>query len=412
MEPNNSESMLYSSKLEAISAVALSSSLTDLEKRLQRFNIFEALGAVRAELRHSDFLAFLLDPQQSHNLGAAFLQYLLQEILVLSSGTRFNVIPDDLAQWSLTGVTVRREWRHIDILILDNAGEWAIIIENKIDADERPGQLEEYYEAVRQYYPGRTIIAIFLTKDGRSPKNPNSPFMPLDYRVVSEVLERVRVVSEQAQHGDTHALIAIAHYIGMLRRYVVSDSDIAQLCRKIYAEHQRALDLIYQHRPMPHLSIKDALKAMVQEDAKFKLEVDRSSRYMMMTVREWGKLPALQLSGRCALVYVFGFSDSHIQLSLQIGPFRPKEESSLRRRLLDMAASHRPPFHPPQETGSPQYTSIYTADFLERSPVSLEPQEVEEIRRKWSDLLAADGDFFAISSIVEAQDWLRQDSDH
>lgn len=239
VKSNGSESMVYSSDLEALNTVAFSPLLADLEKQLKQFNIFEAVGAVRAELRHSDFLAFLLDPQQSHNLGTAFLQDLLQEILVLSSGTRFNVIPDDLAQWSLTGATVRREWRHIDILILDNAGEWAVIIENKIDAEERSGQLEEYYEAVRQYYPDRTIIAIFLTKDGRSPKNPNSPFMPLDYRVVSKVLERVRVVSEQAQHGDTHALIAIAHYIGMLRRYVVSDSDIAQLCRKIYAEHQR-----------------------------------------------------------------------------------------------------------------------------------------------------------------------------
>ncbi len=407
VKSNGSESMVYSSDLEALNTVAFSPLLADLEKQLKQFNIFEAVGAVRAELRHSDFLAFLLDPQQSHNLGAAFLQDLLQEILELSSGTRFNVTPDDLAQWSLTGAIVRREWRYIDILILDNAGKWAVIIENKIDADERPGQLEEYYEAVRQYYPGRTIIAIFLTKDGRSPKNPNSPFMPLDYRVVSEVLERVRVVSEQAQHGDTHALIAIAHYIGMLRRYVVSDSDIAQLCRKIYAEHQRALDLIYQHRPMPHLGIKDALKIIVQGDSRFKLEVARSPRYMMMTVREWDKFPALQLSGRCALVYVFGFSDSHVQLSLQIGPFSPKEESPLQQRLLDMAASHRPPFHPPQETGSPQYTSIYTADFLERSPVSLMAQEVEEIRRKWSDFLVAEGDFFAISSVVEAQDWLQ-----
>ncbi len=34
-------------------------------------------------------------------------------------------------------------------------------------------------------------------------------------------------------------------------------------------------------------------------------------------------------------------------------------------------------------------------------------QEVEEIRRKWSDFLAAEGDFFAISSVVEAQDWLQ-----
>ncbi len=43
--------------------------LQRLEFLLDEFNIFEAIGAVRMELRHSDFLAFLLDPNQSHGLG-------------------------------------------------------------------------------------------------------------------------------------------------------------------------------------------------------------------------------------------------------------------------------------------------------------------------------------------------------
>ncbi len=34
--------------------------LGQLEALLDEFNIFEAIGAVRQEVRHSDFLAFLL----------------------------------------------------------------------------------------------------------------------------------------------------------------------------------------------------------------------------------------------------------------------------------------------------------------------------------------------------------------
>ena len=45
--------------------------LERLEALLEQFNIFEALGAVRVELRHSDFLAFLLNPNQSHGLAFA-----------------------------------------------------------------------------------------------------------------------------------------------------------------------------------------------------------------------------------------------------------------------------------------------------------------------------------------------------
>ena len=43
--------------------------LEELEALLSQFNLFEAIGAVRMEVRHSDFLAFLLDPAQKHGLG-------------------------------------------------------------------------------------------------------------------------------------------------------------------------------------------------------------------------------------------------------------------------------------------------------------------------------------------------------
>lgn len=56
--------------------------LERLEALLAQFNIFEAIGAVRQELRHSDFLAFLLNPQENHGLGDAFIKRLLQKILV------------------------------------------------------------------------------------------------------------------------------------------------------------------------------------------------------------------------------------------------------------------------------------------------------------------------------------------
>ena len=44
-----------------------------LHGRLSRFNIFSATGAERAELRHSNFLATLLDPNGSHGLNDRFL---------------------------------------------------------------------------------------------------------------------------------------------------------------------------------------------------------------------------------------------------------------------------------------------------------------------------------------------------
>ena len=51
--------------------------LAQLESLVDEFNLFEVIGTVRQELRHSDVLAFLLSPQERHGLGPAFLQQLL-----------------------------------------------------------------------------------------------------------------------------------------------------------------------------------------------------------------------------------------------------------------------------------------------------------------------------------------------
>ncbi len=48
--------------------------LLTLESRIGRFNIFDALRIMDAEIRHSNFLAFILDPAESHGQGQLFLK--------------------------------------------------------------------------------------------------------------------------------------------------------------------------------------------------------------------------------------------------------------------------------------------------------------------------------------------------
>ncbi|HVZ93516.1 MAG TPA: PD-(D/E)XK nuclease family protein, partial [Phycisphaerales bacterium] len=55
--------------------------LLQLEELLGRFNIFDALRLERVEIRHSNFLAWLLDPGESHGVGDLFLKALLMDLL-------------------------------------------------------------------------------------------------------------------------------------------------------------------------------------------------------------------------------------------------------------------------------------------------------------------------------------------
>src|SRR5690606_12205461 len=68
--------------LQALEAFVVDNdALLELEARIGRFNIFDALGIVRTEIRHSNFLAWLLDPAESHGLGGLFLNAVLMDLL-------------------------------------------------------------------------------------------------------------------------------------------------------------------------------------------------------------------------------------------------------------------------------------------------------------------------------------------
>jgi hypothetical protein len=54
--------------------------LQQLEATIGRFNIFDALRVDRAEIRHSNFLAWLLDPAESHGQGSLFLTEILKDL--------------------------------------------------------------------------------------------------------------------------------------------------------------------------------------------------------------------------------------------------------------------------------------------------------------------------------------------
>jgi hypothetical protein len=128
--------------------------ITDLEQfsRETRFayglNIFEAAGIQRQELRHSNFLAFLLSPQQTHGLGDAFLKRLVQKALNNSSIELPPISALTVALADFSDALVSREWRNIDLLIESKNNTFVFVIENKIDSSESEHQLSKYEATV------------------------------------------------------------------------------------------------------------------------------------------------------------------------------------------------------------------------------------------------------------------------
>jgi hypothetical protein len=373
--------------------------LEHLEARLDQFNIFEALGAVRVELRHSDFLAFLLSPNQSHGLGDQFVKRLLQRALA-SAPDQTPIRPIDLDVADLDTILVLREWHNIDILLLDEENGLAVIIENKIGSSEHSDQLRRYLETVRQHYPELRQICLFLTPEGEEPSNPK--FVPVSYSIIAELVEELIESRASTLGPDVRTLMA--HYSQMLRRHIVSESEIAELCRKIYRKHQRALDLIYEYRPDQQEAIREILENLVREEDG--LDLDHTSKsYIRFVPKEWDVAVLTEGKGwtrsRRMLLFEFQNHPDRLALYLVIGP----GPLNTRQKLLDMAKENRP-LKPAFRALGKSFNTIYKFSFLTaKSYEDTGRDDLEaEIKKKWAQFLARE--LPSILEIMKQQAWI------
>ena len=134
----------------------------EIQRSRSSFNVFEAVGAVRGELRHSNFLGYLLSPSRPHGLGAKPLQLILRKVLELIDPEDRPISSLELLVADLDGAIVHRESDSIDLLLEIEALNLILLIENKIRARAGEGQLSRYREIIERRYPGHQKLLVFL----------------------------------------------------------------------------------------------------------------------------------------------------------------------------------------------------------------------------------------------------------
>ncbi|HZW09877.1 MAG TPA: PD-(D/E)XK nuclease family protein [Phycisphaerales bacterium] len=216
--------------------------LLQLEELIGRFNVFDALRIARAEIRHSNFLAWLLDPAESHGQGDLFLKAVLMDLLRQAPPSLRPLSPVELDGDELRGVEIRREWKNIDLLIRCEKPAFVVAIENKVDSGEHSGQLSRYAGIVHQQFPGLPPMFVFLTPDADEPSD--AGWAPYSYAEIHRVLQRVRRTNAASLGGDV--AVFLEHYLRLIGSRFMNDPKIDELCQQIYKNHRQALDLIYE----------------------------------------------------------------------------------------------------------------------------------------------------------------------
>lgn len=298
--------------------------LDKLERMLETFNVFETLNMVNVEIKHSNFLAWMFNPNENHSLGSYFLKQFLKTFYSINKSLiNSEVSLFDFEIFDYSDVEIRREWNNIDVLILirdegiDNKNV-AIIIENKIKSPETNDQLKRYKKIVNNEFPNYSKFFIFLTPEDAEPSD--DEWIPFKYEYIADLLEDILLHRNDYLSNNVYNFIV--QYKIILRRYLVGNGEIEEICRKIYNKHQKALDLIFEYKPDLELEVSEYLAEVL---SKFNLEIDSTGKtYNRFTTKILDKKieklgEGWTKSGRIFL-YEIENSNKKLYFRLSIGP--------------------------------------------------------------------------------------------
>jgi hypothetical protein len=310
--------------------------LLELEAHVGKFNIFDALRIERVEIRHSNFLAWLLDPAESHGQGSLFLKAILMDLFksARENGFPCPVSPIELDGEELRGVEIRREWRNIDLLIHCNQPSFVIAIENKIKSSEHGDQLERYQTTVRAEFGSAPSMYVFLTVEGDDPsEDAKEDWVPYSYGNLHRVLKRVHETNRNSIGDDVLAFVD--HYLRLIRGRLMDDEKIVELCQRIYKNHRQALQLIYEHAGSPAAGLVGDIERVVAEHKGGWHIVNQTPKQLIFVPNEWLAFPPIgsraTFDKRCWIVLRFELRETKGFFSATVWP---TTDISLRQKAI------------------------------------------------------------------------------
>jgi len=249
-----------------------------LELGLHQPNIFEILRISKAEIRHSNFLAWILNPKNPHGIGDVFLKKFLREIFSSSKSQEIDQIEVNRIDYS--NIQIRREWKNIDLLII--LDDIVICLENKFGSKEHSQQLSRYKKEIDLEFPKKRKAFVYLTPEGDSSEEETETYIFISYTFITESLNRILDVYQDSLSDK------VKHYLTdysiILKREIMGNDELTELANKIYKNHNEILDFLFDKKPEIYSSIKESLQNILEEN-KYIIGSD-GKHYLRFTTKE------------------------------------------------------------------------------------------------------------------------------
>jgi hypothetical protein len=374
----------------AISALVKGSAeFAELSLRLARFNIFRTLRAQRNELRHSNMLAWLLDPAESHGAGSQFVRLWLAEVFSVAASSGAPAPPDmvstALAELAIDRVEIHRELDRMDLVVEIHRRDgvpWIVCIENKVDARQGSDQLARYFELTDRRFPGTDQkIHVFLTRRNEQPNH--SAFVPVTYATVARALAPL---TEQLS-ASADQKILMRHYLDLLKDEFMPDDGLQQLADDIWRKHRTALEFLADHRVRVVGGSVDVINQAIKErQEEWDISLCKSDRRILRFIpRAWeideNRGEAWESNGRLLLceLHLPDAGNSEVEFQIVLG----KAPADVVAKLRTLADDPSGPFKPPKTGTKDHWVKPYIVKSNIRPGAMFDHDQLPDQVVKW-----------------------------
>lgn len=348
-----------------------------LNKHVNSFNALKILKLENYEIRHSNILAWLLDPKENHSLKDYFLRKILEHLILIDenrNNPQYEKV-GEILDHSLIESHVYREIktannRFIDLLIVNQQLKSVFLIENKFYTTESKNQLDDYLNFIQNIFKDFTIIPIYLTLDGEEPSN--QQYFILTYERIESILCTMLMLHMNQLNNNVYSFIE--DYNQILREKFYPNQDQILQSIEIFGNYKPTIESLFEKTSVFNKQLqfdsgyqfefmmkykntinyifkygKNILSYSFEQFIRqqFKEEVIYNAHPTMPNLLppEWSSISEISLRepnywlGKGMIVWFERTNDSRLRLVAEIGPMEFAGRLSLLKELEKMGLS-------------------------------------------------------------------------
>lgn len=314
-----------------------------LDEWTDEFNLFDILRITNSEIRHSNILAWIFDPNENHGLGDVFIKSFITKVASKCDHKKYSVF--DLLLQDFYSYQVYRESNHMDIVLLSREEKTVVIIENKIWAGESSHQLNDYVEKSKtEYEDYNQILYVFLTPYGIEASDPEH-WIAFSYGEIIDSLEN----SLKGLILREEVLLLLQNYTSIVRKNIMKEKDeeLIRICNEIYSKHKTALRLIFNNvaidNSIEHEIISETLREL-HDDGQIIYKDENKWQFFSPSMDEFlPPLDSADSSWSTNWVYCYWFEkyEDKLIIHLELGGWNLTEKLEKRTNALVLASKKK-----------------------------------------------------------------------